>query len=666
MSAPSAGVARFAADHPVGDPERGQVRWLLGFARPATRGLALSTLARFVHLVLGAALLALPAWTIGHLAAARAGAAPGTAPTGLLVAALFACAAMALIRAVLRYAEQLLGHRAAFGLLGELRVWTLDRLTPQAPAALDGEGAGHAQSVAHRDVDRVEVFFAHTIAPALTAVAVPLLAVVVGGAWAGWPAGLALAVVMMLGVALPWAGARRGADTARRVAQVRARIAQQLADDVRARADIASFGATGERLRRLGELDAELEAAARGTGARAGARSAVSTLRVWGGTALVLAVALAWPAGGAAAGGAAPAERLDALAGALLAAALVPGTAGALDVVERLALSLPAGLEATRRLRRLAAAPPAVRDTAAGAQVPTRDGPVGAAAQGVHFAYPGRPESGVTDLDVRIAPGAVIALVGATGSGKSSVARLLQRRWDVDAGVVTVAGRDVRDQPLARTWRDVVVADQSAVLLDATVRENLTLGTGGEHAGPQDEAGQRGAGRFDDAAMTRALATACLDDVVAALPQGLDTRLGPRGVTLSGGQAQRLALARAVLHAGQDALLVLDEVTSHQDARTQERIVANLRGRRGGTLIVAHRLATVRDAEEILVLERGRVVERGTWDELATSGGAFATILRGEVPTRTTGDAGRPSGSPGGHHPAGGGGGAPDRGSLGE
>lgn len=158
------------------DARPGDVRWLLGFARPATRLLSGSVIARVLGQTLGAGVLAVPAWEIGRVAA---GVSSGA---GAVVGIVIAVVVLATLKAVLRYTEQLLGHLAAFRLMGEMRVWVIDSLISQGPAVTEGAGAARVQAIATRDVDRVEVFFAHTIAPAVTAVVIPVAAVITAAA----------------------------------------------------------------------------------------------------------------------------------------------------------------------------------------------------------------------------------------------------------------------------------------------------------------------------------------------------------------------------------------------------------------------------------------------------------------------------------------------------
>lgn len=576
-----------------------QVLWLLRFARRSALRLGASTAARLLHLSLAAVQLSLPAWWLSRAATTGA-------PFALawLVVAL---AVVAVVKAGLRYAEQLLGHLAAFHLMGELRVWTLERLVPRAPAVLDGPGAARVQAVAHREVDRIEVFFAHTIAPAVTAVLVPLLAVLAAAALTGPAPVLALAVVLLLGLLLPLVGAGRSRAAAQRVAGLRAGITQHVADTMRCHEDVLALQAEPVRLAQLDVLDDDLGAELRAQGRAVGLRQAASTLRVWLGSLTVLLAG-------------APAVRADptALPGLLATVALVAGTAPALDTVERLARSLPAGLEATRALRELVSQPPAVPDQAAedrrdqdrgSAPVPADAG--SAQLVEVGFGYPGRPGPVLQQLSLLVGPGEVVGVCGATGSGKSTVARLLQRWYDPGAGQVLVDGLPASARPLARLREQVVVARQDPDLFDDTIRANLLLGA--------PDAGT--------AAVERAVRDAALDRTLAHLPHGLDTPVGPRGQRLSGGERQRLALARALLRAGDDALLVLDEATSHQDPLTQRDMVRHLRQRRGGTLVIAHRLETLRQADRIVVLEQGRVAECGRWDELVARNGAFRALL---------------------------------------
>lgn len=228
----------------------------------------------------------------------------------------------------------------------------------------------------------------------------------------------------------------------------------------------------------------------------------------------------------------------------------------------------------------------------------------------VCFEYlPGRPVLRGISLD--IPAGTTVAVVGASGSGKSTLAALLPRLMDVTGGRITVDGQDIRDLDLA-SWRDAVaIAFQEPMLFADTLAANIALGRPGARR-EQIQAAASAAG---------------LDDVIARLPEGLDAVLGESGSTLSGGEQQRISIARALL---KDApILILDEPTSALDAEIEERLIESLQRLRHSrtTILIAHRLSTIRNADLIAVLESGFLVEAGSHDELIGRGGRYAALL---------------------------------------
>jgi ATP-binding cassette subfamily B protein len=215
------------------------------------------------------------------------------------------------------------------------------------------------------------------------------------------------------------------------------------------------------------------------------------------------------------------------------------------------------------------------------------------------------------DVDLEIDAGRTIALIGHTGSGKTTLTTLVPRFYDATRGRVCLDGVDVRDIRIAELRRAVGIVSQDPFLFSTTVRENIAFGV---PDAPHET-------------VERAARMAQAHDFILALPAGYDTVIGERGITLSGGQRQRIAIARAILT--DPRILVLDDATASVDATTEARIRLGLREAMKGrtTLIIAHRLSTISLADEIVVLERGRVVARGTAEELAATNAVYREIL---------------------------------------
>jgi ATP-binding cassette subfamily B protein len=237
----------------------------------------------------------------------------------------------------------------------------------------------------------------------------------------------------------------------------------------------------------------------------------------------------------------------------------------------------------------------------------------------VTFRYDGAPSAALRDVSLDIAPGRTVALVGATGSGKTTLVGLLGRLYDVESGSVRIDGADVRDVDPVALRRAIAVVDDAPFLFSTTVADNIAYARGGATV----------VARAD---IERAAQRAQAHDFIMRLPDGYDTRVGERGLTLSGGQRQRVAIARALL--ADPRILVLDDATSAVDASTEQQIKEALREVMAGrtTFVIAHRLSTIALADEIVVIEDGRIAAHGTHDELLVESALYAEIVEKGLP----------------------------------
>jgi ATP-binding cassette subfamily B protein len=270
------------------------------------------------------------------------------------------------------------------------------------------------------------------------------------------------------------------------------------------------------------------------------------------------------------------------------------------------------GAAAMARINQLLRERPSIVSPANPAGLPPVRGARALTVDRVWFRYPNAPERGwvLQDISFTVAPGQSLAVVGATGAGKTTLVDLLVRTYDPDQGRILIDGVDIRTISLAELHKAVGFVPQETFLFSQTLRDNVLLGA------PDD-------GRLEHVAETSQLAAALTD-----LPSGFDSMLGERGINLSGGQKQRAAIARAL--AQDPPIFVLDDALSAVDAQTEAKILAGLRGALAGrtSVIVSHRLTAVREADWILVLDEGRLVEQGTHEELVARGGRYWELLR--------------------------------------
>lgn len=575
---------------------------LLSITRRVLLPLAASIAARIVFLMLGVALFALGGWAVAGLASGE---------QTWRIAPVIACAvALSLLKGLARYLEQFAGHFVAFHSLAMLRNYFYDRLEPQAPAGTDRLDSGDIMNRVTKDIDRVEVFFAHTLGPATTALIVPILSLAWMGAATSWTLAAVLApFLLVVGAVVPFLGSASTARAAREMREGRGALAAHVTDSVQGVREVLSFGAQERREAEMRAIEERVSEAmgtqGRWIALRRGLNQAAVALGV---------VTVALVAGS------------DVIAGSLtlpqagVALGIAMGSFGPVLAVEEFAADLDQAFASAARVFTITDRVPAVAEP--NRPLPLTPGDI--LFEDVSFSYPAegdRAAAGPVALDgvnIRIPAGKRTAIVGASGSGKSTLAALITRTWDPAGGKVKIGGTSIADVALHDLRSTVASASQRPYLFNDTLRANLLL------AAP-DASGED---------LDRVLAAVDLTDWIATEKDGLDTVVGDMGERLSGGQRQRLALARAL--ARDAAIYVFDEATSQVDPDTEKRVREGIARLCAGRTIVeiAHRISAVRDADLIIVMDSGRVVQSGTYVELHAIPGAFAALEARENVTR--------------------------------
>jgi ATP-binding cassette subfamily C protein CydC len=569
----------------------GPWRRLTSLLAPERHRAAGAAVLQVLTLAAGVGLMGTSAWLLSHAALH-----PSIA---VLSVAVVGVRAFGVSRATLRYVERLASHDVTLRLLARLRVAIYRALVPLAPARLMGHRSGDLLGRVIEDVAALETLYVRVISPSLAAVAVAVLIALVLCPFGPPLAAAAVFGLAASGIAFPWLAWRLGRDPGRRLASLRGDLAARLVDAVQGQAELLAFGRETDHATAVGTVSRQ----AVGQQLRLGRASALGGALTGLGADLtaiaVLALAIA-------------SVRAGELEGVHLAVVTLV-TLAAFEAVAALPaawLGLAAVRESAGRLFEVTDRPPAVAEPADPEAEPDA-APRVLEVRALRFTYPGEARPALDGVSLRLEPGRRVAVVGPSGSGKSTLAHLLLRFWDVPPGSLLLDGEDARRWPTDRVREAIALAAQRAHLFTGTLRENLALAAPGA----------------TERELLAVLARVRLDGFLERLPNGLDTWIGEQGHQLSGGERQRLALARALMR---DApFLLLDEPTAHLDALTEREVMREIvrAGEGRGTLLVTHRLVSLEAFDEVLVLEQGRVAERGRAADLTGAGGTFARLL---------------------------------------
>ncbi len=507
-------------------------------------------------------------------------------------------------RGVFRYLERLVSHNVTFRLLARLRVWFYEKLEPLAPARLMEFKTGDLLARVIGDVETLESFYVRVISPSLTAI---LIALVVSSFFASFYPLLVVILIglfLTLGLILPIFAQIVSRVPAQRLITARADIQSQLVDGIQGLADLLAFGRGADRLAKILRTGEDYGSTQKQMALISGIHSALSTFLTNFGLWLVLFVVI-------------PQVTAGNIKGVMLGTFALM-TLASFEAVTPLPLAAQmwnSSREAAKRLFEVVDAEPAVKET----EQKRLEVSLSNSLQfsNLSFFYPNQLTPALQDLSFVLPEGKSIAIVGPSGAGKSTIANLLLRFWDYERGEITLGGESLKARDPDEVRKRFALVSQNSYFFNTTIRENLRLA---RRALSQEE-------------IESAARLAQIHDFIISLPKGYDTFIGEQGLRLSGGERQRLAIARALLKNA--PILIFDEPTANLDPQTEKQVLDTLfeTTRDKTSLLITHRLVGLENVDEILVMDRGKIVERGTHAELLKRHGLYRRLwdLQSEI-----------------------------------
>lgn len=558
---------------------------LLGFMKPLRGWILISTMTGFSTVAAGVGLLGTSAYLIASAAFHPSIAELSVAVVGVRF--------LGISRGVFRYLDRLVSHHVNFRLLSILRIWFYDCLKLLAPARLIHYQRGDLLSRAIGDIDTLDQFYVRAVSPVISAIFATVGFSMLVGSWnvrLGWILAAGLSVTSFVLPALVYIFSR---GPAKQLVDQRAILSQTMLDTLRGAAEMMVFQQQEEELTQINRVSLQTNRAQVGLAHSQGLSNGMNAVLTQGTVALMLLVGI-------------PLVRTGELDGIMLAV-IVLITMASFEIsipIAQAAQFWESSLQAARRLFEMADQQPAIIEPVIPVSVPEKPNIL---IRNLSFQYHGNLPLAADHLNINLSYSRKIALVGENGSGKTTILNLLMRFWDCQPGEILIDGILVQEFSPKELRQRIGYVSPGGAIFQTTLRQNLLLANPGAL----------------DADLLRVLDSVQLGEWVQTLPDGLDTWLGASGLTISGGQLQRIQLARGLL---MDApIYLLDEPTTHLDVETENRLISLFRSifQNRSLVWVTHRLVGLDWLDEILVLENGRVVERGNQHTLLESRGRF-------------------------------------------